>query len=225
MEPIIRITEVNKTFKNQKVLNNINIDFEKGKIHGIIGRNGSGKTVLIKILCGFMLPDTGEVTVSGKRIGKDVDFPQNVGAIVENPGFLPTQNGYKNLEYLASLRNKIGRMEIASAMQTVGLDPNDKKHEGKYSLGMKQRLALAQAIMENPDILILDEPMNGLDNEGVADMRKYILGFKKQGKTVLLISHNMEDITHLCDTVHEMDKGNLTDITKSKMVALEPYSE
>lgn len=207
MENIITLNKVSKSFKNIKALDNVEICFEKGKIHGIIGRNGSGKTVLIKVICGFIIPDTGEVTVSGKRIGKDADFPQNVGAIIEAPGFLPTQSGYKNLEYLASLRNKIGKSEIVAAMQTVGLDPNDKKHVGKYSLGMKQRLGLAQAIMENPDILILDEPMNGLDNEGVADMRKYILAFKQQGKTVLLISHNMEDITSLCDTVHEMDKG------------------
>lgn len=207
MENIINVSGISKSFKGIKVLNDINVNFEKGKIHGIIGRNGSGKTVLIKIICGFVLPDSGEVIVDGKRIGKDVDFPQSVGIIIEAPGFLPHQSGYRNLEYLASLRGKIGKSEVFDAIKTVGLDPSDKKHVSKYSLGMKQRLGLAQAIMENPNTLILDEPMNGLDKEGVEDMRKLLLSFREQEKTVIIISHSTEDISTLCDTVHEMDKG------------------
>lgn len=210
MSNIITVDHISKSFDKGCVLSNLTVSFSQGMIHGIIGRNGSGKTVLVKTICGFLKPDTGTVTVSGKVIGKDVDFPQNVGAIIEAPGFLPTQSGFKNLMYLASLRGKIGKDEVRSAIKLVGLDPDDKKHVGKYSLGMKQRLGLAQAIMEDPDILILDEPMNGLDKEGVADIRNLLLQFKEQGKTIIIISHNSEDINSLCDTVHEMDKGHLT---------------
>jgi len=207
MEPIIKVEHVSKSFKGSQVLNDINLSFEKGNIHGIIGRNGSGKTVLIKAICGFIRPDSGAITVDGKLIGTDVDFPQNVGAIIEAPGFLPSISAFKNLDYLASLRGVIRKEDIRSAMLIVGLNPDEKKHVGKYSLGMKQRLGLAQAIMENPSILILDEPMNGLDKHGVSEMRTLLLRFKAEGKTILLISHSSEDIGMLCDTVHEMDNG------------------
>lgn len=211
MENIICVENVNKSYKGNQVLQNINISFERGKIHGIIGRNGSGKTVLIKTICGFVHPDTGRVLVDGKIIGKDIDFPKNIGAIIEAPGFLHNASAYKNLEYLASLRRVIGKEEIRKAIEIVGLNPDDKKHVGKYSLGMKQRLGLAQAIMENPDILILDEPMNGLDKEGVSEIRELLLDFKSKGKTIIIVSHNSEDINMLCDTVHEMDKGRLVE--------------
>lgn len=210
MESIIEVQDVTKTFKEATVLQKINVSFEKGKIHGIVGRNGSGKTVLIKTICGLIHPDQGKVIVDGKVIGKDVDFPQSIGAIIEAPGFLSGTSAYRNLAYLASLRNLIGKDEIRTAISFVGLDPDDKKAVGKYSLGMKQRLGLAQAIMENPHILILDEPMNGLDNGGVAEMRNYLLQFRAQGRTILLVSHSLEDINTLCDTVHEMDHGILT---------------
>ena len=210
MESIIEIQNVTKSFKGTTVLHQINVSFEKGKIHGLIGRNGSGKTVLIKTICGLIHPDEGKVIVDGKVIGKDVDFPQNIGAIIEAPGFLPTASAYRNLSYLASLRKQIGKDEIRAAISFVGLNPDDRKPVGKYSLGMKQRLGLAQAIMENPDILLLDEPMNGLDNDGVSEMRNYLLEFRKQGKTIILVSHGMEDIYTLCDTIHEMDHGILS---------------
>ena len=211
MESIIEVQDVTKSFKGATVLRQINISFEKGKIHGIIGRNGSGKTVLIKTICGLIHPDQGKVIVDGKVIGKDVDFPESIGAIIEAPGFLPSVRAFRNLSYLASLRGRIGRDEIRAAISFVGLDPDDKKAVGKYSLGMKQRLGLAQAIMEDPDILLLDEPMNGLDNSGVSEMRNYLLQLREKGKTILLISHSIEDINTLCDTVHEMDHGVLTE--------------
>ena len=163
MESIIEVQDVTKSFKGATVLRQINISFEKGKIHGIIGRNGSGKTVLIKTICGLIHPDQGKVIVDGKVIGKDVDFPESIGAIIEAPGFLPSVSAFRNLSYLASLRGRIGRDEIRAAISFVGLDPDDKKAVGKYSLGMKQRLGLAQAIMEDPDILLLDEPTTFLD--------------------------------------------------------------
>lgn len=209
METCIEVQNVVKRFRDQVVLKNVSISFEKGKIHGIVGRNGSGKTVLFKCICGLMHPEEGVIRVNGKRVGRDVDMPEGIGAIIEAPGFLPNYSGYKNLRFLANIRRKIGKEEILNVLKTVGLDPESRKHVGKYSLGMRQRLGIAQAIMEDPEILILDEPMNGLDNAGVQDIRALLLELKAQGKTILLASHNHEDIAALCDTVHEMDGGVL----------------
>lgn len=215
MDQIITVEGVTKSYKGVKVLNNVCISFERGKIHGIVGRNGSGKTMLIKAICGLIEPDEGHVTVNQEIIGKDVDFPKNTGVIIEAPGFLPSLSAYNNLAYLASLRNIIGKEEICRAMSLVGLDPKEKKQVGKYSLGMKQRLGLAQAIMENPDILILDEPMNGLDKKGVSEVRELLLKFKSDKKTILLVSHNAEDIGILCDNVYEMDLGEITPLRET----------
>ena len=210
MESIIKVDKVIKKFGSDIALNNVSIEFERGKIYGIVGRNGSGKTVLFKTIIGFLKPASGRVIVDGKEIGKDTDFADNIGIIIETPGFLSSYSGYKNLEYLASIKNIIGKEEIKESMERVGLDPNSKKKVGKYSLGMRQRLGIAQAIMENPDILILDEPMNGLDNQGVEDVREILLNLKDEGKSIILASHNKEDIEVLCDEVYEMDHGRLT---------------
>ena len=209
METCIEVQNVVKRFRDQVVLKNVSISFEKGKIHGIEGRNGSGKTVLFKCICGLMHPEEGVILVNGKRVGRDVDMPEDIGAIIEAPGFLPNYSGYKNLRFLANIRRKIGKEEILNVLKTVGLDPESRKHVGKYSLGMRQRLGIAQAIMEDPEILMLEEPMNGLDNDGVQHIRALLLELKAQGKTILLASHNHEDIAALCDTVHEMDGGVL----------------
>ena len=206
---MIEVKNVSLTLQKNEILKDISVHFERGKIHGLIGRNGSGKTMLMKCICGFVKPTAGEITVDGKRIGKDCDFPKNAGIIIETPGFIPYYSGYKNLKLLADLRGKISRDDIRKTMEKVGLNPDLKRHVRKYSLGMRQRLGLAQAIMENPDLLVLDEPMNGLDKEGVADMRKYLLDLKSQGKTILIASHSAEDIGILCDTVCAMDKGRL----------------
>lgn len=212
MENVITVKSATKHFKEAVVLNNISVSFEKGKVHGLIGRNGSGKTMLMKCICGIVPLTSGEITVSGKVIGKDIDIPKNVGVIIETPGFLPGYSGYSNLKFLAAINGKIGKEEIRNAIKSVGLNPDDKKKVGKYSLGMRQRLGLAQAIMEDPDLLILDEPMNGLDKDGVKDMRQYLLDLKAKGKTILIASHSAEDIDVLCDTVCEMDKGKLEKI-------------
>lgn len=206
---LIKISDVHLTIGKTYILKGINIAFEEGKIHGLIGRNGSGKTMLMKCICGFIKPTSGEIVVSGNRVGKDVDFPKDMGIIIETPGFIPYYSGYKNLKLLADLNGKIGKDEIMQSMRQVGLDPNLKRHVRKYSLGMRQRLGLAQAIMENPSILILDEPFNGLDKDGVLEMREHLLELKAQGKTMLICSHSAEDIDVLCDTVCEMDKGQL----------------
>ncbi len=212
VENVITVDGLVKRFGKKTVLNGVSIGFDAHKIHGLIGRNGSGKTVLMKCICGLTPITGGTVTVSGKRIGKDCEIIPSAGVIIETPGFLPNLSGYANLRNLASLTGKIGKDEIRGAISRVGLNPDDKKHVGKYSLGMRQRLGLAQAIMEDPDILILDEPMNGLDKDGVKDMRQYLLDLKEQGKTILIASHSAEDIDVLCDTVCEMDKGVLTKI-------------
>lgn len=207
---IIEVRDLSLTLGRTEILKNISVSFDQGQIHGLIGRNGSGKTMLMKCICGFVRPTSGTVIVDGKRIGKDCDFPKNVGLIIETPGFIPYYSGYRNLKLLAGLNNKISKEDIRNAMKLVGLDPFLKRLVRKYSLGMRQRLGLAQAVMEDPDLLILDEPMNGLDKEGVQEMRKYLLQLKAQGKTIVIASHSSEDIALLCDTVHEIDKGILT---------------
>lgn len=209
---MIQVEHGEKYFGKQQVLSGVNMQFDDGQIHGIIGRNGSGKTVLFKCIIGFLNLDAGEIKVNGKTIGKELDVIENTGIIIENPGFLSDCTGFKNLKYLAMLKQCISDERIREAIEMVGLDPKSKKPVGKYSLGMRQRLGIAQAIMENPDILILDEPMNGLDNQGVADIRKLLLALKEQGKTILIASHNREDIDVLCDHVWEMDRGVATQI-------------
>lgn len=209
MTDVIVIDKLTKSFKGKTVLEDVNMRLQEGRIYGIVGDNGSGKTVLLKLICGFMKPDSGTVTVNGKVIGKDADFPENTGIIIEAPGFLPNYSGMKNLEYLASIRGKIGKEQIESAMKTVGLDPSSKLRVGKYSLGMKQRLGIAQAIMENQQLLILDEPMNALDKDAVEEMRRLFLSFKASGKTMLIVSHNEGDISTLCDEVYEFDGAKI----------------
>ncbi len=206
---VIQIKDVCKVFKETTALNHVTIDFERNKIHGLIGRNGSGKTMLLKSICGFTPVTSGEIIVNGKRVGKEVDIPPDIGIIIESPGFLPNYTGYANLKFLAGINKKISKDDIKAAIQRVGLDPESKKKVGKYSLGMKQRLGIAQAIMEHPSILLLDEPMNGIDKQGVNDIRELLLQLKAEGITILLASHNSEDIQMLCDTVCEMDRGEL----------------
>lgn len=203
----ILVENVTKAFGDQDVLKIVCAKFEMGKIYGIVGRNGSGKTVLLKCICGLLYPSEGTVTVDGRVVGKEVDYPENIGFIIESPGFLPRYSGLKNLKYLASVRGKIREDEIRKYMELVGLNPDDKKHVGNYSLGMRQRLGIAQALMENPDILILDEPMNALDHNGVEEMRAVLLQMKEQGKLVLIASHFRDDIDILCDEVYGMDAG------------------
>lgn len=213
---MIELTKVTKAFKNEEVLKETTIEFEKGKITGIVGRNGSGKTVLMKIICGLLKPTTGTVVVNGQRIGKDVDFPRDIGIIIETPIFVPYQSAMTNLKNLAAIRGKIKDDRIREVIRMVGLNPDDKKRVGKFSLGMRQRLGIAQAIMEDPSLLVLDEPMNGLDKDGVEDMRQLFKQLKEEGKTILLCSHNAEDIAVLCDEVYEMEKGEIKRIVSDQ---------
>ena len=205
--PVIRIDELTKIFGGDTVLDHVSREFEEGKIHGIVGNNGSGKTVMMKCICGFLLPTSGRVYVRYRQVGRDMDFPPDMGIIIETPGFLPNISGLRNLEILASLRRQIDRATIRRTMKKVGLDPDSRKPVGKYSLGMRQRLGIAQAIMEDPSILILDEPFNGLDRYGVKEMRELIRGLHDRKKKILLASHYQTDVDELCDTVFEMDAG------------------
>ncbi len=209
MEDIIVVENVSKRFGDNLVLDDVSVNFEKGKIHGIIGRNGSGKTMLMKCICGFVPVTSGTITVEGKRVGKDIDIPHNMGIIIETPGFLNSYSGYNNLKFLAGINKKISKDRIVEIMELVKLDPANKKHVGKYSLGMRQRLGLAQALMESPDILILDEPMNGLDQSGVNEMRDILSSLAKEGTTIIMANHNSEDIELLCNTVCEMELGKI----------------
>lgn len=209
---VIEVKNAVKKWGNNTVLNSVNFTAERFEIIGIVGHNGSGKTVLMKCICGLISPDSGEISVSGKRIGYDIDIPQNIGLIIETPGFLSNFSGFSNLWQLAKIRRKINKNDVCEVMKKVGLNPDEKKHVGKYSLGMRQRLGIAQAIMENPDILILDEPINGLDKDGVNDMRELLLDLKESGKTIILASHNPADIDVLCDRVFEITKGDLKQI-------------
>lgn len=211
MEYIINTQHLKKSFKNSMVLNDVNLSCKQGEICGIVGRNGSGKTVLFKIICGFLKPDEGQVFVKDKDLKKRL--LDMAGIIIEHPAFLGNQSGYKNLEFLYMIRQKSDKAHLYEIMKMVGLDPASRKKVRNYSLGMRQRLAIAQAIMEDQEILILDEPMNGLDNAGVIEIRKLLLALKDRGRTILLASHNKEDIEVLCDSVYEMDRGSLVKIT------------
>lgn len=206
---MVSVKKVSKVYGAERVLDQVSVSFARGQIHGLIGRNGSGKTMLLKCICGLTPVTEGVIRVGGKRIGRDVEIPESVGAIIETPGFLPNYSGYNNLKFLASIKGRIGAREVREAMEFVGLDPDQDKWVSKYSLGMRQRLGIAQAIMENPRLLILDEPMNGLDNAGVRDMRRLLKSLRRQGKTILITSHNPLDINALCDTVCEMEGGRL----------------
>ena len=201
----IVVEHVYKSFGSEHVLKDVNLKILPGHILGVVGNNGSGKTVLMKCICGFMKADKGNIYVNGERIGYGRDFPTDLGLIIETPGFLPNVTGYKNLKILASLKGKIGKREIVETLNRVGLDPKMRKPVSKYSLGMRQRLGIAQAIMENPKVLILDEPFNGLDKNGVVHMRELLKQLKNQGKAILLASHNARDIEELCDMVHDME--------------------
>lgn len=210
MENVIEVQNINKFFSEEHVLKDVSHTFEKGKIHGIVGNNGSGKTVLMKCICGFLKPDSGTIFVNQKQVGRETDFPEDIGIIIETPGFLPHLSGTQNLRILASLQRKANIHTIRAVLEQVGLDPDMKKPVGKYSLGMRQRLGFAQALMEDPCLLILDEPFNGLDKYGVVHIRNVIKGLREEGKTIVLASHNQVDIDELCDTVCEMDSGILT---------------
>ena len=209
---IIELKDINVKFKNETILENININLEKNKIYGFIGANGSGKSVLFKTMCGYIRPSSGEVIIDEKKLGKQYDFPDDMGILIEKPGFFWYTSAFNNLKYLADINKKIDSERIKDTIRMVGLDPESKKKVGKYSVGMKQRLGIAQAIMEKPSIIILDEPMNGLDTEGVELIRNLIFKLKEDGATIIISSHYKEDINVLCDEVYKVEKKKVKKI-------------
>lgn len=206
---ILKIDNVSKQVKGFFLLNKIYLTIEQPGIYGIVGRNGSGKSVLFKTITGLMIPTSGTVHVFDEEVGKNA-FPKHFGALLDQGGFLPAYSSFINLKYLASIQQKIDDARIKEVIELVGLDPTDTRSISKYSLGMKQRLGIAQAIMEKPKLLLLDEPMNGLDEDGVNDMRVLFQKLRDEGVTILLSSHNAEDIKQLCSKVYRMNNGELS---------------
>lgn len=210
---LIEINQVNKSLKGFMIFENLNFNVEKGKTYGIIGPNGSGKSVLFKLICGFMFPDSGKIIVKGEELGTNKRFPSNFGIIIDRPGYIAGKTGFENLKALAMINNKINDERIKLTMQLLGLQPDAKQKVKNYSLGMKQKLAIAQAIMEDQQTLILDEPFNALDEDSLRNIRQLLLEFKKEGKTILLTSHNREDIELICDEVYKINNYQLERVT------------
>ena len=199
----------NKLIKKKEILTDINLTFESGKIYGLHGHNGSGKTMLLRAICGLILPTSGSVTVDGKTVGKDIEFPDSVGVIIENMSLIPEYTGFKNLQLLAGIKKKIGDSEIRYTLISVGLDPDDKRKVKEYSLGMKQKLNFAQAIMEKPELLLLDEPTNAMDVQTVGKVRSILAEMKEKGTLIIIASHNKEDLDALCDEFIDICDGKI----------------
>lgn len=205
----VEVKGLTKCFKDDSVLKNINVSMNSKTIYGIVGKNGSGKTMLFRCLAGLVRPTAGEIVYDGKILHRDISAPPNMGIVIENMGLYPEYTGFSNLKYLASIRKLISEQEILDAIARVGLDPYDKRTIKKYSLGMRQRIILAQAIMEKPNILLLDEPTNGLDEKGVELIRNILREEAERGALIMIASHNKEDILYLCDKVFYMSDGRL----------------
>lgn len=208
---ILQAKKISKSIKGQMILSDIDLQLESGKIYGFVGRNGSGKTMLFRALSGLMKADTGEISCDNNILHKDISVLPNLGIVLENAGLYPEFTGFKNLQMLSKMRNQISDEEIRKAIERVGLNPDDKRTFRKYSLGMKQRIVIAQAIMEKPDIIMLDEPTNALDDNGVEEIRKIIMEEKERGALILLASHNKEDIRLLADEIFYMQNGKIVD--------------
>ena len=209
----IKITDVNKTIKKAPILRDINLEFTGGKVYGLRGKNGSGKTMLMRAICGLITPDSGIIDIDGKILGKDISFPESIGVLIENPAFIGNYIGFKNLKVLASIQNRIGDEQIRKALEDIGLDPDDKRTYRKYSLGMKQKLGIAAAVMENPDIIILDEPINALDEVSVEKVHDILEEQKKRGAVIIIACHDKEELDQLSDEIIEISDGRIINKT------------
>lgn len=207
MEIIVK--DLSKKFKKVTILENINMKFESGKIYGIVGRNGSGKSVFLKILCSFYKPTTGEILFDNVNYNSNNNFPPSVRALIENPTFFPDLTGFENLKLLSSIQNKIGDEEIIKTLDQVNLLSEKDKKYSEYSLGMKQKLGIAQVLMENPDVMIFDELFNGIEEKTVEKIRNILLELKNQNKIIIVTSHIKEDIDVLSDEVYKFDCGRV----------------
>lgn len=209
MEPYVKIKNLSKTIKGKTVLENINIELHKGKIYGFKGINGSGKTMLFRAICGLIIPTKGEIIINNKKLHKDISFPESVGVLIENPGFLPNYSGKQNLKLLADIKGKIEDEDIEKIINLVGLDCNDNRKYKQYSLGMKQKLGIAQALMENPELILLDEPTNALDEQSVQSILEIINTEKTHGKTILIASHDKSTLEYIADEIFNIENGRI----------------
>ena len=209
----IKITDVNKTIKKAPILRDINLEFTGGKVSGLRGKTGSGKTMLMRAICGLITPESGIIDINGKILGKDISFPESIGVLIENPAFIGNYTGFKNLKVLASIQNRIGDEQIRKALEDIGLDPDDKRTYRKYSLGMKQKLGIAAAVMENPDIIILDEPINALDDVSVEKVHDILEEQKKRGAVIIIACHDKEELDQLSDEIIEISDGRIINKT------------
>ena len=207
----IKIEDLSKSIKGALILDKVSITLTSGKIYGLRGKNGSGKTMLMRAMSGLLIPDTGSVIINGKTLHKDISFPESIGILIENPSFLPQYTGFKNLKLLAGLTGNISDDEIRTALDRVGLDPEDRRTYRKYSLGMKQKLGIANAIMGEPDIIILDEPINALDEESVKKIKKVLLEIRDKGKLIIIACHDREELEYLSDIIYEIKDGSIVD--------------
>lgn len=205
----IIISNLSKTINKVPILTDINMELEPGKVYGLKGKNGSGKTMLMRAICGLIIPTEGTITIDGEVIGEKHSFPKSIGVLIENPAFLNNYTGFENLELLASIKGIIDDKDISDAMEMVGLDPKDKRTYKKYSLGMKQRLGIAAAFMEYPDIVILDEPINALDEAGAKLIRVILEKLKSMNKTVIIACHDTEELEYLADEIYELYEGKI----------------
>lgn len=205
----IEVHEYEKVISSNKLLSNINMSLSSGNIYGFQGKNGSGKTMLMRAISGLILPTSGYVEVDGKRIGKDIDFPQDIGVLIENPGFIGSYSGFKNLKLLASLKNKVKDEQICKLMKQLALDPNDEKKYRKYSLGMKQKLGIIAAIMEDPEIIILDEPFNALDEKSCEIVNEMLFKIKANNKIIIIACHDKEELFKIADVVYVIENGEV----------------
>ena len=210
MGTVVRLEDYCKSFKSAEVLKNINLTLESGKVIGLKGKNGSGKTMLMRAISGLILPTSGKVYINDKELGRHISFPPSIGILIENPSFISNYTGFKNLKILASIQNRISDDEIRDAIRKVGLDPDDKRTFKKYSLGMKQRLGIAAAIMERPDIVILDEPINVLDEAGAGLIKGLLDELKANGSLIIIACHDTEELNYLSDEIYEIYDGEIT---------------
>ncbi len=207
---VIHIENISKKIREATVLDHVSLCMESGNIYGLLGRNGSGKTMLMRVICGLVRPSEGRITIDGAQQWKDFAYPADLGMLIETPVFLPDFTGYQNLQMLSSIRKKIKGKDIREALIKVGLDPDDKRNTRKYSLGMRQRLGIACAIMENPRLLVLDEPFNGLDTDGCERMQNIILEEKRKGTLLILACHNREELENLSDVIYRVEQGRFS---------------
>jgi len=207
----IKIEDLSKQIKGALILDKVSITLTSGKIYGLRGKNGSGKTMLMRAMAGLLIPDSGSVIINGKTLHKDISFPESIGILIENPSFLPQYTGFKNLKLLAGLTGGISDEDIKTALDRVGLDPEDKRTYRKYSLGMKQKLGIANAIMGEPDIIILDEPINALDEESVKKIKKVLLEIRDKDKLIIIACHDREELEYLSDIIYEIKDGSIVD--------------